>query len=145
VFAFVPDFENRLAVFLFSGVVADVDHEVCEKALQTFNTRLGTTPLPVMLLVDESRSEGHGLAFPRFRDAAPPARTLTLLAIVTPSARGVLRALGWAVATRYLVYAAETVDEAVAWVEKRREAQLAAVFQHLLAEARSVTGPDTGR
>jgi hypothetical protein len=44
-----------------------------------------------------------------------------------------------------LVYAAETVDEAVAWVEKRREAQLAAVFQHLLAEARSVTGPATGR
>ena len=144
-FAFVPDFEHAVAVFLFSAVVDADDHHACEEALRTFTRRLGTTPLPVMLLVDESRCEKPGLGFPRLHETTPPMQTITLLAVVTPSGRGVLRAVGWAFSSRFLVYAAETLEEAVAWVERRREAELSAVFQHLLAEARSVTGPDTGR
>ena len=144
-FAFVPDFERAVAVFLFSGVIDDDDHDACERALQAFNGRLATTPLPVILLVDESRCEEPGLQFPHLYEVTPPMQTITLLAVVTPSGRGVLRAVVWAFATRYMVYAAQTLEDAMAWIERRREAELSSVFQRLLTEARSVTGPDTGR
>jgi hypothetical protein len=142
-FSYAADYKHSIAVFLFSAVADESDQHPCGQALLEFHSRVRRIALPAVVLVDESRHDGLAWDFPtsfRAHNAEEP--RITLLAVVGPPPRGVTRAVRSAVASRYFVYPAHWLWEAVAWVERHRQLELAPVFARLLSEARSVTGPN---
>jgi hypothetical protein len=70
---------------------------------------------------------------------------LTLLAVVTPVDRGALGTVTWIFGDRYVQFPATSFEEAITWIEERRDMALAPFFEFMLDEVRAASGPVTAR
>jgi len=146
VFVHAIDEVRGLAVFLFSRVVCEVDLWACARALVEFDARVKTTERPGLVLVNESTGEAPAREFPaKRREPLHHAKVTTLVAVVTPRERGELGAVTWIFGDRYVPFPAASFQEAIAWIEERRDAALFPFLESLLDDARSASGPETER
>jgi hypothetical protein len=146
VFVHAIDERRGLAVGLFSREVADVDLWAFAKALAEFDARVTTPERPALVLINESTAKACADEFPaKRRTPLHHAKVTTLLAVVTPRDRGELGAVTWILGDRYVPFPAASFQEAVAWIEERRDAALFPFLEGLLNDVRAGSGPATAR